>query len=620
MAKKRGAANNSGVDNSGKGNSKQANPLSVNVTQEHINRLVQSSVDKAVSRMGGNPGPSPSGSPQKGNSFPKDRAQFHKAVTATLKRTLKGGAGTLGPETNPFSGGSVGKGTTKSKNGADQSFVYSVAHALTDAIFGETPSERMQRGHSVAESRAEKQIENVLLKNKGQEKKLENAMVSTAHSAGIPINPNVKMPRTKMKISLSRKRRSDTGQMNAVITLTGTDYLSDVTVAAASTQGTILYDTLIHPRAFPTTRIAAFAGLFDKYVYKRFTVRFNPSSPTTDGGIVVGFCDYDPDEDMVSAFQENVRKAASHFGMSFTQVFKPDSWSLKELKKDALFFCEPADSEDRLVFQGRYLLIQAADQDNDDFPAGIKGILTLDYEIDFYIPQLADTPVLTTNAVCEWNGDLTTETADIPFGTAPTVSSRSNININYAVRTFGGTARGCFTLPEVAVTTTWQIVMMYTAGTLTVPQLGAGNLVTPQTAFQSCLTNGVAWTAIYYYTQATTSSSGENLIIPYCTTFGGATIVRVSFVPLPTAISMQHNNRKELINEVDDLKAQVEEFKKQISDLVDNNSILPLEPPKKKFTTECNLQTDALVTTPVAQSANPTLERNLRLKQINRQL
>jgi len=141
------------------------------------------------------------------------------------------------------------------------------------------------------------------------------------------------------------------------------------------------------------------------------------------------------------------------------------------------------------------------------------------------------------------------------------------------VRSFSGTNRGVFTLPEAAVTTTWLVVVMMKAVTLSVPNLGWGNLVTALTAYDSALMTDTHWTGVYYYTQATSSPNGENLLLPYLTTFGGATLIRITFTPLPTAIALQHNNRKELLSEVDDLKRQVEEFKVQVDNLLSASKI-----------------------------------------------
>jgi hypothetical protein len=572
MSEKGSTSGSGPMDNKGKGGNKKSTPKPGS-SHEDLQRLVQSAVDKALTSKRPPPSPGSGGKARQtarsGSQppAPYSKAQLHKRITDILNQhqRLGGGSGPLGPDTNPYSGKGVNRGSAKNKKGFDGTFIASVAHQLTDAIFGETPAERLGRGHTAAENRAEKQIEKALSRAPEKAMNFEKGLATTAKSIGIPLNPNVKFPRTKMSISLSQKKRPENGQMNAVVTLKGTDYLSDVTIVDNSTEGTILYDTLIHPRAFPTTRIAAFAGLFDKYVYRRFTVKYNPSAAADDGGILVGFCDYDPDEDMISAFQENVRKAASHYGMSFSQVFKQDSWTLKELKKDALFFCEPADSEDRLVFQGRFLLLQAADEGT-DFLNGIKGLLTVDYEIDFWIPQLADTPVLTTNGLCEFNGDLTTETALLPFGTAPTTSSRSNINVEYSFIVVGGSNYGYFQLPSVATTTIWLITVCLTGTTLSVPVLAyllAGGLNTI-TAFQGTTTANTSSTIQYYYSQ---ESGGNRSLVPYLTTWSGATVARISFVPLPTAIALQHNNRKELVQEVDELKAEVQEFKDLISQM-----------------------------------------------------
>jgi hypothetical protein len=248
------------------------------------------------------------------------------------------------------------------------------------------------------------------------------------------------------------------GGFNTSFVLEGEDYVGELNVGGSSLTGSVLYDTLIHPLAFAGTRSAAFAQLFDKYVYENITFEYHPIVDATTSGAFVGYCDYDPNDDVVSALATNVRRAASHQGMAFNQLFVPDKWSMKEIKKDALYFCDPSNSEDRLAYQGRFIVIQASD--NADVNPITAGLITVKYKLHLFIQQLTEvTPV--GASYYEFVSQLASCTADTPFGVGQSGSGLNwlGVNMPFFYNGFG------FTAPNVASLTQSYMIELIIVGT-----------------------------------------------------------------------------------------------------------------------------------------------------------
>jgi hypothetical protein len=313
--------------------------------------------------------------------------------------------------------------STKS-GGSGHGVVASTAHALTDAIIGENARERLERHHRVAEDRAMRELEQAAHRNAAK-----MALKKTAHQAveSIGFAPVSKLPNVKFEVKIRKSPYRDApGQ---VFELTGTDYLTSVSVPTNTKMGDVLVDQLITPVAMTATRMSQFASLFDKYVFTDIRFQYKPIVPVTQEGSMIGFCDYDPSDDMVDGIQSNVRRAATHLGSSFTQYYQKDSWGLKEIKKDSLFFCDPSHSDERLTTQGRFILVAASDVNTGGSAALEMGLLVIKYKLHFYITQLDDS----TNAagqVYKASG-ATSMTFDKPFGTAITASQYNTLAVSY---------------------------------------------------------------------------------------------------------------------------------------------------------------------------------------------
>jgi len=396
------------------------------------------------------------------------------------------------------------------------------------------------------------------------------------------------LPRTKYTMSFANKKHPVSGKMTSVFNIKGTDWLSDVTVATTDGEGKVLYDTLIHPKAFQSTRLSAFASLFDKYIFKRFSVVYHPSAAATVSGAMLGYCDYDPDADVTQTLKENVRKGASHYGMKLTHLFDKEVWSLKEIAKDALFFCDPSGSEDRLVYQGRFLLLCAETTSS----SLDSGELTIDFDVDFYISQI-ENAVVNNQSWYEATGTPTSPTASIPYGsvvgaTGIVVTNASNMPVTYSSPTYS-----TFYLPSVAVDTVFYI-MTYAIGT------GLSSLNVAD------LNTGIAWTVKYtlnntstgiaIISYATVKSDGTNQTVRI--NYGGLTTCTTNSIfitPIPTAITLAHNNKKEMFSmieglqqKVDDLEALMSSQFKEVIDAPYPTSTSPRDPgssPRRKMFT-----------------------------------
>jgi hypothetical protein len=432
-----------------------------------------------------------------------------------------------------------------------------VAEQLANRIIGKSAHEQQfgSKSHAKAEAAAEKLLMKALHNNKGG--KLEKAIVHSAVQ-GIPINVDAKLPRTKYTYSMRNMKHPENGKMTSVFNIKGTDWLTDVTVATTDAEGKVLYDSLIHPKAFAGTRLATFATLFDKYIFKKFSVDYHPSAATTTSGSMLGYCDYDPNADITQTLKENVRKGASHYGMSLTHLFDKDKWDLKEIPKDALFFCDPSGSEDRLVYQGRFLLL-CAETTSTSLDCGEA---TITFDCDFYISQIEN--VITNNgAWYEATGTPTTPTASIPFGTvigatAVIITAPTNMDVQYNPTTYS-----IFTLPAVAVNTVFYCLFQLLGTGITTVSIADG-------------ASGVSWTLVYgfsgiatsysYLYKATVTPGGAFQLVKITfATVTTCTTASIMFWPIPTAITLQHNNKKEMFSAIESLEQKVDRLEKYIS-------------------------------------------------------
>lgn len=203
--------------------------------------------------------------------------------------------------------------------------------------------------------------------------------------------------------------------------VSGHEFLSSVTGATTQTTGTSLYTVLLSPSNLGVGRLAAFSRLYEKFRFRKFIVTYIPIAAATVAGQVMGYFDTDPAETVYSAtplaaFQRGV----AHFGAQSTNVWERKSFSLQDDDPTRLLFCNETEAgSERLAKQARFTLLSSSAQS-----ATALGNLFVEYEVDFYGPQIDASPIA-GSAILVTSGAGQSDEA--PLGTVPIISPASNI-------------------------------------------------------------------------------------------------------------------------------------------------------------------------------------------------
>jgi hypothetical protein len=171
------------------------------------------------------------------------------------------------------------------------------------------------------------------------------------------------------------------------IEITGTDFLQNIS-SGAKAFGDVLVDHLVGPRVIPGSRLKQFARLFTRYRFLDYAVEFQGVSGTTQGGICVGFIDYDPTESIsgLDATQK-IRKAEAHLGKTDVKLFDGVSTHEFALPNGELLYSPEDGVEPRLTYQGRYFLVVKSGftvAGNDTASISVR------YRVQFFVPELEE--------------------------------------------------------------------------------------------------------------------------------------------------------------------------------------------------------------------------------------
>lgn len=217
--------------------------------------------------------------------------------------------------------------------------------------------------------------------------KIDSRSLKTARSAGMvglgsrAIDIQRKMPRLSSTLN-------ENG--NVVDILDGTDFLAAVNSAAVDTSqaGDILYKQEISPSKFLETRLKQFADLYQRYRFRKIHFLYEPIANATQSGQVLGFADFDVDNQLTLNSPENLSIAAAHQGEAITQIWEPMLFDMGQVFSFTDLYTEAGasnESDPRLSVQGVFYLI-AASVINGGLPLGN---IYIDYEIEFSIPFLS---------------------------------------------------------------------------------------------------------------------------------------------------------------------------------------------------------------------------------------
>jgi len=392
----------------------------------------------------------------------------------------------------------------------EHALLWWLANEAAKYIVGDTPAERLSRGHKVAEVAAEKQ--------------LVKAMQSKASSSdrGPPLVVQGTIPKYNFKINVVKKKRGD-GLVRTSVEISGTDFLADLTVPASTVQGDVLFDQVIAPGAFANTRLQQFSYLFDKYIFEDVKFHYSPVCAATTDGAIIAFPDYDPDDDLSVHSSDNVRKAAAHQGNKTVQLWEPKTWDFHKIRQrgaDTLLFTDPASTDDRLTQQGRFTIVAA-----DDIAQGSSyGLISMTYVCHFFITQIDNNPPL---IAIGYKGDGNAAfTAASCFGPSVTAEEGSNVSISYSLN---GSNQSVFELPSGPSTHKFLVVLQMVGtglGTLSAAVYSAPDTLstvfatataaTTQTKMYEFQYGGTAvlHALVLYYDSVTTISSATIWIFP----------------------------------------------------------------------------------------------------------
>jgi len=246
---------------------------------------------------------------------------------------------------------------------------------------------------------------------------------------GRPSGPSLANPAKRMMhpMSMNSGRRSKND--SASCRIHGTDFLTAVTIGGTNAAaGDVLISQVVNPAQLGVSRLATMAKLYERYKFRSLKFRYAPVANAQVTGQLIGYVDYDTYDDPtgISGVQ-NLQRAAAHYGEKPVQVWqgseKPVFWEIKDVDPMTDLYVDSDGSDPRWTNQGRFVLLAAS-----AIASGVPcGNIYLDYDIEFFIPQLEETP--STGYGSMWLG-ATSMTAANPFGTAPTQKTWNNLPVS----------------------------------------------------------------------------------------------------------------------------------------------------------------------------------------------
>lgn len=192
----------------------------------------------------------------------------------------------------------------------------------------------------------------------------------------------------------------------------GRDYIGIVkSPSSGVTVGTNLRTDYLSPGGpmFNGTRLAKFATLYEKYVFRRFKVMYIPMRAATDGGSIGMAFDKDYADSTPNPAEDGLRQYLAYQNATTFPQWSYGEIDVKLTDMQDFYYCNDTGYEGRLVYQGQ-LYTFAVGNLNSDYN---YGTLYAEYEIDFFDPQLenpldyttlgASAPVVSGASRAGWN-------------------------------------------------------------------------------------------------------------------------------------------------------------------------------------------------------------------------
>jgi len=224
--------------------------------------------------------------------------------------------------------------------------------------------------------------------------------------------------------NIMRPMRSKTANDGHMCRFKGTDFVAAITIGGtAAAAGDVLYTTVVNPKTLGVSRLATVSALWERYKFRSLKFRYGPVAPTTTAGQLIGYVDYDTYDDPTGiAGVQNLQRAAAHYGEKPVQVWDKTFWEIKDVDPLTDLYVDSDGTDPRWTNQGRLVVLAASAIAN----GTACGNIYIDYDVEFYIPQLELTP--TTGHGLKQTGSGTLNASNI-LGTTRTLEGWTNIPV-----------------------------------------------------------------------------------------------------------------------------------------------------------------------------------------------
>ena len=207
------------------------------------------------------------------------------------------------------------------------------------------------------------------------------------YSKEVTVAPVAKDVRVQTYLRVLPGRKGYPGSMR----LQGCDLLQVVRVPGSSipggeTAGATYAEVYVNPSSFSGTRLSRFSALYEKYLFTKMKLIFQPCKSSMQDGSVGLAYDRDIDDPTPPGTVQGLRQFCAWYGTKIGRVWDRIELDAKLISPETGFYCDDHGAEDRTAYQGQFYCFC-------EVPTGLAadaqiGDLFLEYDLDLFIPSL----------------------------------------------------------------------------------------------------------------------------------------------------------------------------------------------------------------------------------------
>lgn len=244
------------------------------------------------------------------------------------------------------------------------------------------------------------------------------AVRSRRRSTMVGLAPNATNPRTKQRMSSSKDGHS--------CRFRGTDFVQSVSSGTGLSAGQVLISLPANPRMIGVSRLAIGSSVWERFKFRSLKFHYAPIANATQTGSLIGYVDYDVNDAPTGTGDANLQRAFAHYGSQSCQIWgdpsKRTSWELKDIDPLTDLYIDSPSEDPHWTSQGRFVLLSAS-----TVAASLPlGNIFVEYDVEFFVPQIEVTPVSGTGALILGGGVMS---ASDNLGSSSTTASWSNLTV-----------------------------------------------------------------------------------------------------------------------------------------------------------------------------------------------